>query len=179
MSCGAKGLAIFCFSASIGWAEPLIVDNFSDPAAWRYVSDQVMGGVSEGQAQFLKEGAETYVRLQGEVSTDNNGGFIQVRRNLVVPFAADSKSLALRLRGNGATYYVHLRHRDARRPWHYFAAEFATNDDWQNVRLPWSDFSAQGGFQAEFDPTEIVSVGLVAYGADYTAKLDVAQIAVE
>jgi len=42
---------------------------------WVYLADRVMGGISEGTAQF----EDQVIRLSGEVSTANNGGFIQVR----------------------------------------------------------------------------------------------------
>ena len=61
-----------------------IIDDFSDgpERRWQFYTDQVMGGVSEGGAsvQFGSEGP--YVRLEGSVSTANNGGFIQIRRNV-------------------------------------------------------------------------------------------------
>ena len=42
---------------------------------WAYLADTVMGGVSQGSAEF-SAGA---LRLTGKVSTKNNGGFIQIR----------------------------------------------------------------------------------------------------
>ena len=42
---------------------------------WTMVSDQVMGGVSQGTMQTTKNG----VNLQGRVSLENNGGFLQVQ----------------------------------------------------------------------------------------------------
>ena len=58
--------------------EVIVIDDFSDgpERRWQFYTDQVMGGVSEGGAsvQFGSEGP--YVRLEGSVSTANNGGFI-------------------------------------------------------------------------------------------------------
>ena len=45
---------------------------------WAYLADTVMGGVSRGGAEF-SAGA---LRLTGQVSTKNNGGFIQVRTRI-------------------------------------------------------------------------------------------------
>ena len=45
---------------------------------WAYLADTVMGGVSQGGAEF-SAGA---LRLTGQVSTKNNGGFIQVRTRI-------------------------------------------------------------------------------------------------
>ena len=47
---------------------------------WEYISDQVMGGVSEGEVEILRR-CFISLRLSGNVSTKNNGGFIQVRSN--------------------------------------------------------------------------------------------------
>ena len=146
---------------------------------WRYVSDRVMGGVSDGEMQMVSQDGGYFSRLIGTVSTANNGGFIQFRRALDTPFDAGSKGLKLRLRGNGETYYVHLRPKSSTRPWHYFATSFEAGADWQEITLPWSSFVAQGGLQADFAASEITSIGIVAYGADYEAQLDVAWIAVE
>ena len=46
---------------------------------WEYISDNVMGGVSSGKATILKDTDNFFLRLEGNVSTKNNGGFIQVR----------------------------------------------------------------------------------------------------
>ena len=94
-------------------------------------------------------------------------------------FDAASTGLSLRVRGNGERYFVHLRPTSSRRPWQFFQAGFDTNGSWQEITLPWSEFVPQGGLQGAFDPSEITSMGLVAYGADYVAQLDVAKIKVE
>ena len=59
----------------------MIFEDFTSDAAerWDYVADRVMGGVSSGEAQIVRDGADSAVHLTGTVSTDNNGGFIQVR----------------------------------------------------------------------------------------------------
>lgn len=158
----------------------LLIDDFSDGPnpGWSYVSDQVMGGVSTGGVEVLREDGQLFARLEGTVSTANNGGFIQMRRRLDASVPQGSNGLALRLRGNGARYYVHLRPRGTLRPWHYFAAGFDTSGVWQDIQLPWSSFTAQGGLRANFDPARITSLGVVAFGADYEARLDVARIEV-
>ena len=59
----------------------MLLEDFSkDPQnRWAYVADTVMGGVSAGESTFEQDGDTHYVRLNGRVSTENNGGFIQVR----------------------------------------------------------------------------------------------------
>ena len=45
---------------------------------WEYISDNVMGGVSEGKAEILDQDNNYFLRLSGNVSTKNNGGLIQI-----------------------------------------------------------------------------------------------------
>ena len=51
---------------------------------WEFVSDKVMGGISEGKFEILKDKKNNFLRLSGIVSTENNGGFIQIRTNFDV-----------------------------------------------------------------------------------------------
>ena len=52
--------------------------NIDSGNNWRYVSDRVMGGVSDGQVFLEQDGDVIYARLTGNVSTRNRGGFIQL-----------------------------------------------------------------------------------------------------
>ena len=56
---------------------------------WQYVSDRVMGGVSDGKVNIEQDGEMYYARLTGNVSTANNGGFMQLRAS--VSFANSEK----------------------------------------------------------------------------------------
>ncbi|MCK0095533.1 CIA30 family protein [Yoonia sp. F2084L] len=174
-----KMILTLLFLAAPVVAEPMLIEDFSEGAEtrWRYTSDQVMGGVSEGRAGIGAEGGVTYVQLRGTVSTANNGGFIQVRQELATRLPADATGIALRARGNGATYYIHIRPDASRRPWQFYQAAFETSGDWQEIALPWSAFKPQGGLSGAFAAGGIRSLGIVAYGADYEAELDVDWIA--
>jgi hypothetical protein len=158
----------------------MVFEDFSDGSAgWRYFSDRVMGGVSDGGATLETEGDTAFARLTGDVSTANNGGFVQIRRDLTAALPDDSTGLRLTVRGNGETYYVHLRTTQSRRPWQYFAATFPTTDNWQDVTLNWADFTPSGrGFDATLAPADIRSIGIVAYGRDHAADVAVAEITV-
>lgn len=156
----------------------MLIDDFSDDAAtrWSFVSDQVMGGVSEGTATIGSLEAETFVHLTGDVSTDNNGGFIQVRRDLA-PLPEALTEIMLRVKGDGQTYFINLRTTDTRRPWHSYRTSFETNGGWQNIILKLADFSPTGrGFDTPLDITKTRSIGLMAYGRDHVADLRVARI---
>ena len=156
-------------------ADPMLIEDFSQDAGdrWSYTSDRVMGGVSDGGAALGSEGDLEFARLRGTVSTANNGGFIQIRQELATPLPDDADGISLRVRGNGEGYYIHLRPKQSRRPWQYFQAAFDTKNDWQDITLPWSAFTPQGGLPTTFAPADIRSIGIVAYGKDYEAALDI------
>ena len=144
---------------------------------WSYVADGVMGGASTGQAAFGQEGGTAFVRLTGTVSTDNNGGFIQVRRFLPDGLPAGTSALILTARGNGEAYHVFVRTKGMARPWMNYKAAFTPGADWSDIRLPLADFApSQPGMPARFDPVEVISIGLAAYGRDFMADLSVAAV---
>ena len=55
--------------------------NIDSGKYWQYISDQVMGGVSDGKVTLEQDGEMYYARLTGNVSIRNNGGVIQLRRS--------------------------------------------------------------------------------------------------
>lgn len=132
-----------------------------------------MGGVSEGRMVFLTEGDVTFARLEGKVSTANNGGFIQMRTRLEAPPAASVRGIRLIVRGNGETYFVHLRNRGIVLPWQYYQAAFPTSGDWQEVRIPLTAFKPSGRLlRATPRVTDIRSVAVVAFGRDHATRVD-------
>jgi hypothetical protein len=74
---------------------------------WVYLADRVMGGISEGTAQF----EDQVIRLSGEVSTANNGGFIQVRSPVLWEAAKGKTGIRLTVKGNGrSVLFAHQEH---------------------------------------------------------------------
>ena len=66
----------------------MIFEDFSEKSGeskWEFISDQVMGGISSGSFNILKEKNISFLRMKGNVSLENNGGFIQVRKLVDVP----------------------------------------------------------------------------------------------
>ncbi|MDG2048060.1 MAG: CIA30 family protein [Halioglobus sp.] len=161
------------------FADDMLVDQFDSApeSRWSYVSDQVMGGVSQGNAVYLQEGSESIARLAGSVSTDNNGGFIQIRREVAKGSVDDAAGIYLKVRGNSQAYYIHLRTAGTMLPWQYYQAEFEVAADWQVIRIPLSDFQPSSFWlSAAVNASSIRSVGIVAYGRDHEAEVNVAEV---
>lgn len=167
--------------AGLGMAQTQMAD-YTPPAPeqWTYLSDQVMGGVSEGSAQLEGSGADAYLRLQGDVSTQNRGGFIQTRVDLADPIPADATGIVLRVRGNGEDYFVHLRTRGTVLPWQFYQAAFPTNEDWTEIRIPFNAFAPSGRLMRKaLRPDAITSLGFAAYGRDHRADLSAHWIGID
>ena len=150
-------------------------------AYWRFVTDGVMGGVSTGRLDFAAQDGVDFARLTGDVSTANNGGFIQFRAGLNLSGMPDGGAgltgIRVTSRGNGETYFVHLRTRDNRRPWHYYATPFTAGDDWQQATLPFDSFRHSAGMTPPTPrPQDIISIGIVAYGRNHRADVSVSDI---
>lgn len=159
--------------------DPKMIEEFSEGAAqrWSFFTDRVMGGVSTGQAALETEGGETFLRLQGRVSTENNGGFIQARWQPPEPVPDSARGVELEVRGNGQTYYLHLRTRGTRLPWQFYQAPFDVTGAWTVVRIPFAAFEAKGGLlSGDFTPGAVRSVAVVAYGRDHDADVSVRRI---
>jgi hypothetical protein len=171
-----KLLALLCLLPTLAIAEGLMIDDFRDPARWRFFTDQVMGGVSTGNVRV----ADGVLRLTGDVSTANRGGFIQARLDLPEGLSTDAAAFVLSVRGNGAGYFLHVRTRGTLLPWQYYQAPFATGPDWTEVRVLFADFQPSGGLlRGTLRPQDIRSVAVVAYGRDYRADVELRSLTVE
>ena len=109
-----------------------VIDNLEDiRAEWVPFSDQVMGGISEVNAYELKENGVSFYRLEGNVSTENNGGFIQVRAEVNLR-NKNFEGIRIKVRGNNNEYYMHLRS-PRMLPWNYYTSKFYASEEWQVI----------------------------------------------
>ena len=102
-------------------AEEIMVENFEiqPQTRWRFFTDSVMGGVSSGEVAFVPEDGQVHAHMTGTVSTENNGGFIQMRMELPVRAPDGTTGVRLVVRGNDQQYSVHLRTSGTMLPWQY------------------------------------------------------------
>ncbi|MDJ0958043.1 MAG: CIA30 family protein [Arenicellales bacterium] len=164
----------------------MLIDDFSGRdflsklgTRWRTVSDQVMGGVSEGRITYDTIEERQCLRLTGDVRLDNNGGFIQVALDLAPPDstfdASECTGIRLIARGNGETYSVHLRTPENVRPWQSYRAHFRAGNEWNTIDLPFESFTPYR-LQAPLDIMRLRRIGLVAIGRAFHADLAIARI---
>ena len=165
------------FSSSL-MADNLVIEDFdNNRAQWDPVSDQVMGGLSEIKFSQLADEDINFYRLEGEVSTKNNGGFIQFRSR-VDAGNNDFEGVRIKTRGNGEVYEVHLRTPAPFLPWQYYKATFTANQDWETIDIPFSSFERVGPayVSKKVKSSKINWIAIVAYGKDFYAEVDLAKI---
>ena len=102
-------------------SEIVFTDKFTTNTNWKMITDQVMGGISQGQFNYQKIGYDNAVILTGKVSTKNNGGFIQIRRNLNNVNLNNVKKVTIIAKGNDEKYFIHLRTSFTILPWQYLS----------------------------------------------------------
>ena len=167
--------------SSIAFAKDDITIPFTEENAryWQYISDQTMGGISNGQAILDKEGDMLFARLTGNVSTANNGGFIQIRTtfSFVDLINNDKNLLGVRLntKGNGETYHIFIRTSKDRSYRDFYSATFTANDNWEIVDLPFNKFKHRYSNKS-LDGNDIRTFGIVAYGRNFYSDVSVSEI---
>ena len=157
-----------------------IIDDFTDnpERRWQFYTDQVMGGVSEGRASVRSGPEGPYVRLEGLVSTANNGGFIQIRTK-ITDGVKNAEGILLKVRGNGENYYIHLNTNETiflpQQYRYYYQAIFPTSKDWTEVKLPFStEFKRSNAkISKYFNGEQVRTIGILAYGKEHNAFLEV------
>ena len=174
----ALSLTYLFLSTSLGMGENKLIDDFSNESQnrWQFFTDQVMGGISEGNASLVSDNSGQYVRLEGSVSTANNGGFIQIRTD-INEGTNEAKGIIIKAKGNGEDYYIHLRTSGTVLPWQYYQISFPTSKNWSEIKLPFANFERSSSWiSKKITGDKIRTLGIVAYGKNHNAKLDVAYL---
>jgi hypothetical protein len=162
----------------------MIIDDLAAgqpaPGVWRAFSDRVMGGVSEATLVPAVVDGRACLRLSGDVRLENNGGFVQMARDLApVGQTLDASGFAavsLLVYGNGETYGCHLRTLDTVRPWQSYRATFQALPRWREILLPFSQFLPHR-LEAPLDLRRLRRIGLVAIGRAFAADLALTRVA--
>jgi hypothetical protein len=143
---------------------------------WRFVADTVMGGVSQGALRPETIEERPAKRLTGQVSLENNGGFVQMAADLSDDGssidASDWAGLEIDVIGNGEAYNIHLRTDDVARPWQSYRARFNATPEWTSLCFGFADFEAYR-IDVPLDLTRLRRIGVVAIGRVFEADVAV------
>lgn len=167
------------------YANDLIIDDRSSAdlssnlgVKWRLVTDGVMGGLSQGNLTLDNYKGRNCLRMRGDVTTENNGGFVQIALPLAdkEPFDASTYTgVELDVSGNKESYNIHFRTDNLWFPWQSYRYSFTTSPDWQTHRIAFASLTPYKTSQ-KFSRNEIIRVGLVAIGREFKADLCLASI---
>jgi len=170
---------------AIGGQDHGLIDDFATGdgrsrlgTPWRLITDRVMGGLSNAVMSMREVDGRRALCMQGAVSLENNGGFIQVNLSLASDGyfdASDFDGVRLLVRGNGETYNLHLKTAATSMPWQSYRADFQATDQWREVRLPFAGFKPHRLVPA-LDLTRLLRLGVVAIGRPMQADLCLAEI---
>lgn len=158
-----------------------IIDDLNQPApqasngaSWELIADRVMGGVSQGMMHREVVESRTAIRMQGEVSLENNGGFLQIALDLKPDGgsldASGWEGIEIDVFGNGEEYNMHLRTADVNRPWQSYRQSFLAQTKWKTLRLNFEDFTPHR-IDTPLDLTTLRRIGIVAIGRAFSADI--------
>jgi hypothetical protein len=138
-----------------------------------------MGGLSRGSATQTEIDGKVAIRLTGEVSLKNNGGFIQIAfdlKNSGQTFDASFwTGIKLNVFGNNEVYDIRLRTDQIVRPWQSFRKEFLAKKEWTSIRLPFFNFQPHR-IEETLDPARLRRIGVLAIGRQMQADISVARV---
>ena len=62
-------------------------------------------------------------------------------------------------------------------PWQYYKADFASKKEWSEIKLQFDNFVRSSAWlNKTIKPESIKSIGIVAFGRDHKAMIDVASL---
>jgi hypothetical protein len=154
---------------------PIDDPGAATPAAWRFFTDGVMGGVSSGGMTNEVVAGRTALRLRGQVRLENNGGFIQMALAVPAPLG-EWRALELDVYGNGHRYGLHLRTAAMTLPWQAWRSAFIATAEWRTVRLPLASFEPHRT-SGTLRVAEVRRIGIVALGERFDADVCVSRLA--
>ena len=177
-------LILFIVCQNNVFSKDMILDQLKNPTLtnqsqkWNFITDQVMGGVSTGKFMVEKVDGVMCYRMTGDVSTKNNGGFIQIRAKLNPKVnTKEYDGVYLKVYGNENNYSLHLRTELTLAPWQYYGYSFFSPNKWIEIRVPFSIFKKSNFYQPKtLLGQNIKSVGLVAGFDDFESDICLSEI---
>jgi len=164
--------------------EKMVLSNFNSGyvrpgVAWQGFSDRVMGGVSTAKLDTAFIDGKQCVRLSGNVTRENNGGFIQLAlifgRNYAELNASGYKGVEALVYGNNERYNIHVRTPDC--DWYdqSYRMTFFAEPQWQRIRVPWEAF--EGNRVSEpLDNSRLVRLAVLGWMREFDADIALAEI---
>ena len=105
-------------------------------------------GLSEGQSTITNLKNRQCYQMTGNVTTENNGGFIQIRTPINPSiYANEYECISIKVYGNNKDYALHVRTKLTLAPWQYYSYSFLVKDEWEKIKAPFKDFQKSNFYQ--------------------------------
>ena len=154
---------------------PINLASFSlnDPQDWIGITDRVMGGVSD----LTISHSDGVFFMKGNVSTDNNGGFVRLSNRLAIN-SNEFKGIKFKAKGNNENYEIHVTLKGLKiPPWSYFSQGFDVTDHWQEYEIFFSNLERSSGFSAvSMKAKNIRDISIAGFGRDFVVDLEIKEI---
>ena len=183
--CAALVNAAMADNLANSMLDGLVIDDRSNDdvtsnlgTRWQLVTDNVMGGLSQGRLTLDSYKDKNCLRMRGDVSTENNGGFVQIALPLSDQDVFDASAYSgveIEVAGNDERYNIHFRTGDLWFPWQSYRSSFSATSDWQTYRIPFAELEKYKTSHS-FSQHKIKRIGLVAIGREFQADLCLAAI---
>ena len=161
---------IFFFVMSISLSVQSDISN--SPQDWYGVTDRVMGGKSNLQVEFVEE---TFI-LRGNVTTQNNGGFVRLVQDIKLNDDALS-GISFLAKGNDEVYEIHATLKGVKvPPWSYMSHSFQVTEEWKRYEIYFKDLKSSGYSARKMKPKNINNIAFAGYGRDFDVNLMVKDI---
>ena len=165
-------------------SKKFILDDLTNPGItsqgerWTFITDGVMGGLSQGRANITLEDNTSCYKMIGNVTTENNGGFIQIRTSLFPYIEVNNfEGIYINAKGNNKNYALHIRSSLSLGYWQYYSYSFFLENNFMEIKIPFSDFKKSNFNQPnELSNQSIKSIGLVAGFDDFYADICLSEI---
>ena len=148
--------------------------SLNDPQDWIGITDQVMGGVSD----LAISHSDGFFFMKGNVSTDNNGGFVRLSNRISHISSNDFKGIKFKAKGNNENYEIHVTLKGLKiPPWSYFSQGFDVGDQWQEYVVFFADLQRSSGFSAaSMKAKNIRDISIAGFGRDFVVDLAIKEI---
>ena len=145
---------------------------------WSFFTDGVMGGLSEGNLKSDNVENIPCYRMTGNVTTENNGGFIQMRMLMNPKISINEHDgIFIHVNGNNENYSLHIRTGSTIAPWQYYSFSFFAPNKWIKLNAPFSEFKKSNFYQpSTLLNQKIKSIGLVAGFKNFKADICLTKI---
>ena len=144
-----------------------IAEMSEKPEQWYVVTDRVMGGSSNLEADY-NDGT---FKMTGNV-VKKDGGFVRLGHR-PDSIKKDAKGIKFQARGNNETYEVHLTLKGVKMPpWSYMSKTFEATEDWQEFTINFDEFEKNGYMMSSMKPRNIRELSIAGFGRDFNVDLE-------